>query len=133
MDYRATKISFNLVSGSSLNEVEKYYNKSHQSELATLGDTVSDQRRKISSELRSKGTGQVSRWKFKRLDSTKKWFVVVTRQDSYGWGKDISQEEEKYSVVVTITDRENEEAQLYTQISLRIAEREREKLPRVRI
>ena len=100
MDYRATKISFNLVSGSSLNEVEKYYNKSHQ---------------------------------FKRLDSTKKWFVVVTRQDSYGWGKDISQEEEKYSVVVTITDRENEEAQLYTQISLRIAEREREKLPRVRI
>lgn len=133
IDYRATKISFNLVSGSSLDSVEKYYNKAHQSELATLGDSVDDQRRRISFDLRSKGTGQVSRWRFKRLDSTKKWFVVVTRQDAYGWGDLVSEEEEKYSIVITITDRENEEAKLYTQISQRIAEREREKLPRVRL
>lgn len=49
-----------------------------------------------------------------------KWFVVVTRQDATNWGDALSSELERYALVVTVADRENEEAQLYTQISQRI-------------
>ena len=67
---------------------------------------------------------QSSVWRFRRRNPTEKWFVVVTRQDR-DWGEAISQEQEPYALVVTVTDRDNEHAQLYTQISLRIQEQER--------
>ena len=128
IDYKATRLSFNLVCGASLEEVEKYYNKDYQRDYATQGDSVQDHRRSISGEARGRGTAQFSRWCFKRLDPAKKWFVVVTRQDAYGWGDNESDEEEKYAIVISVTDRENEQAQLYTQISQRINERNRSRI-----
>ncbi|WP_295876895.1 hypothetical protein [uncultured Zhongshania sp.] len=63
---------------------------------------------------------QCSTWNFKKLSPDFKWFVVVTRQDATNWGDALSSELERYALVVTVADRENEEAQLYTQISQRI-------------
>ncbi|BFM08906.1 S8 family peptidase [Halioxenophilus aromaticivorans] len=121
LDYRATKIVFNLVKGRSLDEVQKHFHKELQKDKDRLSDTVSSKaNRTISSELRSKGSVQCSKWNFKKLSPDFKWFVVVTRQDAAGWGGSLSAELEKYALVVTVTDRENEEARLYSQISQKI-------------
>ncbi|MAY43453.1 MULTISPECIES: S8 family peptidase [unclassified Neptuniibacter] len=123
LDYRATRLKFNLVKGSSIEEVEKHFDNRKKKEVATL-DEATTQNRTITSEQRSKGTIQSSYWKLKQLSPKHKWFVVVTRQD-YEWGKDICSEEEKYALVITATDRENETAQLYTQITQKLREKER--------
>lgn len=126
LEYKATKIVFNLIRGVSLEEVQKHFHKEMQKENKKLSDTISSKNnRVISSELRSKGTAQCSQWTFKKLKPNDKWFVVVTRQDASGWGNTLSFEEESYSLVVTVTDRENEEAQLYTQISQQIEIKQR--------
>lgn len=121
LDYRATKIVFNLVKGRSLDEVQKHFHKELQKDKDKLSDTVSSKaNRTISSELRSKGSVQCSKWSFKKLSPDFKWFVVVTRQDAAGWGGALSAELEEYALVVTVADRENEEARLYSQISQKI-------------
>ncbi len=126
LDYRATKIVFNLVKGHSLDEVQKHFHKELQKNRDKLSDTVASKtNRKISSELRSKGTVQCSAWSFKKLSPDFKWFVVVTRQDTAGWGNALSAEQENYALVVTVADRENETAQLYSQISQRIEQQVR--------
>lgn len=110
-----------MVKGRSLDEVQKHFHKSLQKDKDKLSDTVTSKaNRTISSELRNKGTVQCSTWNFKKLSPDFKWFVVVTRQDAAGWGSALSAELENYALVVTVTDRENENAQLYTQISQRI-------------
>lgn len=128
LDYRATKIVFNLVKGRSLDEVQKHFHKELQKDKDKLSDTVTSKaNRTISSELRSKGSVQCSKWSFKKLSPDFKWFVVVTRQDAAGWGDSLSAELENYALVVTVTDRENEDAQLYSKISLRIEQQARER------
>jgi hypothetical protein len=126
LEYKATKIIFNLVKGRSLDEVQKHFHKELQKDKDKLSDSVTSKaNRTISSELRSKGTVQCSTWNFKKLSPDFKWFVVVTRQDAAGWGSSLSAEFENYALVVTVTDRENENAQLYTQISQRIEQQVR--------
>lgn len=68
--------------------------------------------------MRNHGTVQSSRWTFKRGKPGEKWFVVVVRQDR-DWNPTAA-EKEQYSLVVTVADRDNERAQLYTQIQTRI-------------
>ena len=117
IDYKATKLVFNLIRAKSLEEVQKHFHKEMQKEHPKLGDSVSSKtNRHISSELRGKGTAQCSQWTFKQLKPGNKWYVVVTRQDAFGWGSAVSLEEEPYALVVTVTDRENEDARLYSQI-----------------
>ena len=123
LDYRASKISFNLVKGTSLDAIEKHFNKLTQDDVRKINDT-SVSNRNVSSEIRTKGTVQSSTWKLKQLSPRYTWFVVVTRQDSE-WGKHVCKEKESYALVVTVTDRENEQATLYTEISQRIQEKER--------
>ncbi|WP_460196040.1 hypothetical protein, partial [Escherichia coli] len=53
-----------------------------------------------------------------------KWFVVVTRNDRE-WGTPLNSQHEPYALVVTATDRENAEANLYAEIEARIREQER--------
>ncbi|GGO84160.1 serine protease [Marinobacterium nitratireducens] len=125
LDYRATRMSFNLIKGTSLEDVERHFNKETQDQEKRLNDSVKTKaNRAISSEVRSKGTVQSSIWSMRQLSPRYKWFVVVTRQDN-DWGKEMSAEIEPYALVVTLTDRENEQAQLYTQIRERIQEQER--------
>ncbi|MDO8342155.1 MAG: S8 family peptidase [Cellvibrio sp.] len=117
IDYVATKIQFNLIKDISLAAVERHFNHDTQAETTTRRDDA-ESNRDISAVLRGKGTVQSSTWRVRQRKPTEKWFVVVTRQDK-DWGES-RLELEDYALVVTVTDRENENAQLYTQISQRI-------------
>ncbi|MFZ6757579.1 S8 family peptidase [Undibacterium sp. Ji50W] len=127
LDYVATKIFFRLVKGSSLEEVQKSFN--HETQLDTEvrnDDAISN--RSISAQARGKGTVQSSTWEFKQLSPKVKWFIVVTRQDRLGWGNELCNKTESYALVVTVTDRDNAEAQLYAQIQSRIEVQEQERV-----
>lgn len=123
MDYKATRLSYKLVSGESLEDVQLHFNNATKEQVESMSDARSTNR-DISGEIRSKGTVQSSVWRVKKLSPTQKWFVVVTRQDA-PWGKELSEEQEPYAIVVTVTDRENETAQLYSQMDLRLQEKAR--------
>ena len=127
IDYTATKINYRLVKGDSLDQIQSSFNHDTQDETETLNDAMSDKRRIISSQIRDKGTVQTSIWLPKRLDPNYKWFVVVTRQDRGDWGESISLEQEPYALVVTVTDKDNLESRLYTEIRQRIEEQVRER------
>ena len=115
LDYLATKMHFRLVKDESLEAVQRHFNHDTQDETDTRNDDATGNR-DISAELRSKGTVQSSTWRMRQRKPNEKWFVVVTRQDR-DWGEALSLEQEDYALLVTVTDRENEHAQLYSQIS----------------
>tara|TARA_Y100001938_G_scaffold56421_1_gene78632 strand:+ start:3012 stop:5390 length:2379 start_codon:yes stop_codon:yes gene_type:complete len=125
IDYVATKIHFRLVKDTSLESVQRHFNHDTQDDTRTRNDDATGNR-DISAELRSKGTVQSSTWRIRQPNPAEKWFVVVTRQDR-DWGEALSLEQEDYALVVTVTDRENENAQLYTQIAQQIELRSRER------
>lgn len=118
IEYRASRIGFRLVTGTSLEHVQKHFDNEQKNGTESLGE-ASATSRTISQTLREKGTVQSSSWLRKALKPGEKWFVVVTRND-YEWGKVQCDELENYALVVTVTDRENEHAQLYTQIKQQI-------------
>lgn len=118
LDYMATKISFRLVKGATLEEVQKHFNQDHKNNVETIPDSRAADRT-ITSQQREKGTLQSSVWKFKQLKPAEKWFVVVTRQDKE-WGSAQCAELENYALVVTVSDRENQQAELYVQVQDRI-------------
>jgi len=118
LDYLATKIHYRLVKGESLETVQRHFNYHTQQDTQTRNDDAAPNR-DVSAELRGKGTVQSTVWRKKQFNSNEKWFVVVTRQDK-DWGASFSAELEEYALVVTVTDRENEEAELYTKISQHI-------------
>ncbi|WP_419641255.1 hypothetical protein, partial [Thiolapillus sp.] len=51
-----------------------------------------------------------------------KLFVVVTRND-FPWGESLCDSEEEYALVVSLRDRENEKACLYSQIKAQLETR----------
>jgi hypothetical protein len=120
VEYLATQISFRLVKGTSLDEVQKHFNQTNKAEAETRNDDAVPNR-DISAQQRSRGTVQSSRWTFKRRNPDEKWFVVVVRQDRE-WNHPDVLDEEPYALVVTVADRDNENAQLYTQIQAVIAQ-----------
>jgi hypothetical protein len=120
LDYCATKLSFRLVKGKSLEEVQRHFNQELKNETDTIPDSSSSNRN-ISSQDREKCTVQSSVWEFKQLKPGIKWYVVVTRQDKE-WGSHLCGEIENYALVVSVNDRDNQEARLYTQIQARIRE-----------
>jgi hypothetical protein len=123
MNYRATRIEFRLVASPDLDHVIKMFNKAtlkrdHKSipELTTG--------RLHGPEARSKGTVQADFWRFVQVNAdsklrNQKLFVVVTRND-FPWGEHLCNFEENYSLLVSLRDRENENAQLYTQIKAQL-------------
>ncbi|EFA9798682.1 S8 family peptidase [Escherichia coli] len=123
LDYTATRIGFRLVKGRSLDEVQASFNHQTQSETETRSDDAQTNR-VVSAQQRERGTVQSSIWTFRQRNPDEKWFIVVTRQDR-DWGEAFSSEQEPYALVVTATDRDNEQAQLYTQIQAQIREQER--------
>jgi hypothetical protein len=75
-------------------------------------------------DARSKGTVQADFWRFVQFNAdsklrNQKLFVVVTRND-FPWGEHLCNFEENYSLLVSLRDRENENAQLYTQIKAQL-------------
>jgi hypothetical protein len=119
IEYLATQINFRLAIGTSLDEVQKHFSQELKTETEVLKEAKSSNR-DISSQLRSRGTVQSSRWTLRQCKPGEKWFVVVVRQDR-DWNPSAA-EREPYSLVVTVADRDNEHAQLYTQIQERIAQ-----------
>jgi len=120
MEYMATKISYRLVKGDSLDEVQRHFNQNLKKEEDLIGDaSASKSNRTITSQERERGTVQSSIWTLKKLSPKQKWFVVVTRQDKE-WGRAICLDEESYALVVSVSDRENLEARLYAQIQARV-------------
>ena len=132
IEYLATQISYRLVKGTSLDEVQKHFNQLQKAETETRNDDATPNR-DISAQTRSRGTVQSSRWTFKQRKPDEKWFVVVIRQDRE-WNHPDVLEKELYSLVVTVADRDNENARLYTQIQTMIAQqavvREQQKVNR---
>lgn len=124
VDYVATKISYRLVKGRSLAEVQRHFNQALKKDVEKTIPDAAHANRKITSQEREKGTVQSSVWEFRQLSPYDKWFVVVTRQDK-DWGTLLCKEAEDYALVVTVSDRENHEIQLYTQIQARISEQVR--------
>jgi len=124
VDYVATKISYRLVKGRSLAEVQRHFNQALKKDVEKTIPDASQAKRQITSQEREKGTVQSSVWEFRQLSPKDKWFVVVTRQDK-DWGALLCKESEDYALVVTVSDRENQEVQLYTQIQARIREQAR--------
>ncbi len=136
IEYLATQIYYRLVIGSSLDEVQKHFSQEMKKKTEILKE-ARDTNRDIPAQMRNHGTVQSSRWTFKQGKPGEKWFVVVVRQDK-DWNPSAA-EKESYSLVVTVADRDNEQAQLYTQIQQRIAqqavvrEQERAKQAAVRL
>jgi len=127
MEYVATKISYRLVKGASLDEVQRHFNQALKKDVEKTIPDVGQTNRTITAQEREKGTVQSSIWEFKQLSPKDKWFVVVTRQDK-DWGTPLCREVEDYALVVTVNDRENQEVQLYTQIQVRIREQIRSRI-----
>jgi hypothetical protein len=130
--YRATRIDFRLVVGPDLEHVTTMFNK------ATEKDDYENIRElktaTIGQQARSTGTVQSDYWHFRQFNANsklrnQKLFVVVTRND-FPWGENLCDSEEDYALVVSLRDRENENARLYSQIKARIEARIR---PRVRM
>lgn len=119
IEYLATQIYYRLVTGKSLEEVQKHFSQEQKAETDVLKEARASNR-DISSQLRNHGTVQSSRWTLKQCTPGEKWFVVVVRQDR-DWNPSAA-EKEAYSLVVTVADRDNEHAQLYTQMQALIAE-----------
>jgi len=123
--YRASRIDFRLVAANDLQHVTTMFNKatakSNYKNIPEINGTS------VGQQARSKGTVQADVWKFKSFDSrsplrNKRLFVVVTRND-FPWGESLCNDEEAYSLVVSLRDQENENARLYSQIKARIEAR----------
>ena len=132
IDYRAVRMGFKLVQADSLNAVARSFNASVERDTVDVIKEVSPSSRRVSEQTRSRGTAQASVWTFKRPDAARReqrWFIVVTRNDP-SWGENLSAEQEKYALVVVISDRESYRGQLYGQIQERLRERIRVRMGR---
>ncbi len=130
INYRATRIDFRLVAAPDLEQVTTMFNK------ATNKDNYKNipelDKALIGQQARSKGTVQADFWQFQRISNnsklrTNKLFVVVTRND-FPWGETICSTEENYALVISLRDRENGEARLYSQIKTQLRNQTRGRL-----
>ena len=112
LDYRRTKLWFNLVVADSLDDVTRAFQRNRKEGMGEHSNG-----RWLSNETRKNGTLQVSRWEFRQVPVRgDKVFVVVTRQDS-AWSHDEHRAEaEPYALAVVLADREQANAQLYAQV-----------------
>jgi hypothetical protein len=125
LEYIATKIKFHLVDAESLEVVSKSFNNDNKGSIDTISE-CDGSKRDLTQEDRSRGTLQSSTWAFNQFNKARKLFVVVTRQDQ-AWAKEDVNYFENYALAISITDRENENAQLYQKISHQLRAREQVK------
>ena len=125
LEYLATKMKFHLVNSGSLDEVSASFNNENKKIVDSISESDGT-KRDITQDIRSRGTLQSSTWSFNQFNKPRKLFLVVTRQDQ-PWATEQVNEFESYALAVSITDRENEEAKLYEQISQKLQSREQVK------
>lgn len=114
LDYVATKISFHFVKGNLDLALRSFNAAVARGEVDGMSEYTNG--RDITQEARSRGTLQMSRWTFTvgRKDIPK--FVLVVNRHDLGWGAKLSKTQEDYSIAVRISDRANEQVNLYAQI-----------------
>lgn len=116
LDYKTTRVSFQLVRASSLDKVSRYYSDRPVEDASKQSEYSNG--RNITLQKRSLGTLQASTWSFKQVSARqrlKKFFVVVTRHD-HPWAEALLPEDETYALVVNLRDKENERAELLQQV-----------------
>jgi len=119
LDYRRTKLWFNLVVADSLDDVTRAFQRNREEGMGEHSNG-----RWLPNDTRKNGTLQVSRWEFRQVPVRgDKVFVVVTRQDS-AWSHDEHRAEaEPYALAVVLADREQANAQLYAQVQAKLQAR----------
>ncbi len=127
VSYNAMRLNYRLVSAPDLDHVVKMFNKATSEENYEKIPELTGA--SVGLKHRSRGTVQSATWQFKQVNRTSKLktgklFVVVTRND-YPWGEVDTKIAEKYSLVVCLRDRENQQAKLYSQIQNRLQQRQR--------
>jgi len=126
VDYKTTRIGFKLIKALSLDVVSQRFNNDVPIEQTTKYSEHPN-KRNVTETHRSYGTLQCSTWDFKQVNARerlKKIFIVVTRHD-YPWAEDVLPDEEQYSLVVNLRDKENEEARLLQQVNTMLQSRVR--------
>lgn len=125
LEYLATKMKFHLVNAASLDEVSDSFNHANKGKVDSIPECDAN-KRDLTQDIRSRGTLQSTTWSFNQFNIPRKLFLVVTRQDQ-PWATEQVNEFENYALSISITDRENEEARLYQQISQQLQAREQAK------
>lgn len=118
LDYKTTRISFQLVRAASLKAISGYYSDKPVEEVSRKNEHSYG--RDVTFQRRSLGTLQTSTWSFKQVparEQLKKFFVVVTRHD-HPWAESELPDPENYALVVNLRDKENEKAELLQQIEV---------------
>lgn len=126
--YKSFQIEFHLVWAGDLSHVSKMFNAATSRDDYQRIPEANGAR--IGIRNRSAGTVQVDTWTLRRTNARRhaqKPFVVVTRIDE-SWGRELTFTEEPYALVITLRDRENAEARLYSYVQRSIAQRERERI-----
>ncbi|SPP63960.1 S8 family peptidase [Nitrospira lenta] len=125
VDYKAVRMDFRVVKAESLAAVVKMFNRATSRDEYERMSEWGSNKWAYGASIRSKGTVQSATWTLrKRLSG--QLFVVVTRND-YGWVGDNSIDE-RYALAIRMSDRENQEARLYTQINTMLQVRQRERV-----
>ncbi len=123
LSYKACAMEFRLVRGDSLNYVSRMFNAATSREDYQSIPEIRDAR--IGARSRKAGTVQADTWILRHIGAqrrSQKLFVVVTRIDE-SWARDLTLSEEPYALVVTLRDRQNADARLYTQIQIQLRTR----------
>lgn len=126
LDYKTSRISFNLVKSTSLERVAEYFNNEIPLKDVAVRAKEYSGGRSITAIKRNPGTLQCSSWDFKQVNARerlKKWFVVVTRHD-FPWAESVTAEQESYSLVINLRDKESESARLIEQVKTILRARE---------
>lgn len=118
--YKSCEMEFRLVWADHLAHVTQMFNAAtSREEYQRLSETSGA---RVGARNRGAGTAQADCWTMSRMTPQRraqKLFVVVTRIDE-NWGRELTLTEEPYALAVTLRDRENVEARLYTQLQARL-------------
>jgi len=121
-DYKASRVEFRLAEAESLDEVARAFDNAKRKEADSIKELGGD-KSWYGTTKRSYGTVQASTWAIKRARAGR-LFAVVSRND-FPWGEPYCKVEEDYSLVIRLTDRENQHARLYSEIRAQLQVRER--------
>jgi hypothetical protein len=123
VDYMASRITFNLVRGTVDDALQTFNAAVARGDVDDMPEYTHG--RTVTYRDRSKGTLQMSRWKFTvGRSSAPKFVIIVTRNDP-AWGDTITRPLEGYGLAVRVSDRENPAADLYHKIAARLGIRVR--------